>query len=486
MRLGQTSIVFFIAKFFAFVIGFVAQIYFARALGAEALGFYFLIIAVASWLRLGGEAGIGNALKKRLSEGNQPMPFLIAALILIIGFTFTLAIGLFFFESAVESYIGISNAVFFVIVVTVPLLLYAYVKNILEGIHLVQYSAVILIAANLVSYGLMIVSTFLGYGLVGLVIGYSAGYLFVSGIVLLIVMQKFTFFDRSILPGRQQFTSLFSYAKYAWVSGLRNKTFNQTDVIVLGIFVAPALIGIYSIAWSISVSLKMFGQSLRRTLFPEISKRSSSEDLKSTATLVNMSLSYAGLFVIPGVIGGAIIGEQLLQIYGPEFTDGYLVLIILLCSILFYEYQRHLLNSLNAVDRPDLAFRVNVIFVLSNVALNLLLIYLFGWVGAAIATAISAAISLALGYYYLRQIIVLKIPVTEIAYQWIAAAVMGGTLIIVQPVINKYNITNNNTALVASLVILGAGIYFVVLFVLSTDIRQAIKNNIFRPLLNMV
>ena len=62
MRIGQTSLVVFLAKIFTTVFGFVATIFLARILGAEVLGYYAGILAVASWLRLVGQVGVARSV----------------------------------------------------------------------------------------------------------------------------------------------------------------------------------------------------------------------------------------------------------------------------------------------------------------------------------------------------------------------------------------------------------------------------------------
>ena len=53
-------------------IGFLSTMYFARAVGAEVLGAYFLFVAYFSIIGLMTEGGFGGAATKRISEGEEP------------------------------------------------------------------------------------------------------------------------------------------------------------------------------------------------------------------------------------------------------------------------------------------------------------------------------------------------------------------------------------------------------------------------------
>mgnify|MGYP003835464187 FL=1 len=254
--------------------------------------------------------------------------------------------------------------------------------------------------------------------------------------------------------------------------------FNYTDVLVLMYFVSSGLIGIYTAAWNIGQFLILFSGTLRSTLFPEISSISAQDDPQAVSRIIEQSLTYGGLFLIPGLFGGVILGERILRIYGPDFPQGATVLTILIVANLFMGYQNQLLNTLNAINRPDLAFRVNAVFVVANVVFNVVLVYFYGWIGAAVATTVSVAVSLVLAYQHVAAIIDFDLPLGEIARQWLAGGVMAivvyGTLLIE----NTYRVVGHNFVVVVVLVTLGASIYFVVLLGLSTEFRETVSRNV--------
>ena len=72
-------------------------------------------------------------------------------------------------------------------------------------------------------------------------------------------------------PTVDQFRCLFDYAKFYWLGSLRGRSFNDIDIIVLGAFVSPTLVGIYSIAWNLKSFVGVFASSIRQTMFPELS-----------------------------------------------------------------------------------------------------------------------------------------------------------------------------------------------------------------------
>jgi O-antigen/teichoic acid export membrane protein len=208
-----------------------------------------------------------------------------------------------------------------------------------------------------------------------------------------------------------------------------------------------------------------------------MSSISAQNDSQAVERIVEQALSFGGLFLIPGLLGGAILGERVLRIYGPEFPKGATILTLLILANLFMGYQDQFLNTLNAINHPEIAFRVNLVFVGVNVPLNLVLIYLYGWIGAAVATTVSVVISLALAYWHVSSIIEFNTPIGEFARQWFAAIIMAGVVYTGLWIENTYRILRHNVATVLLLVSIGAGVYFTCLFWLSLEFREAVDRN---------
>lgn len=470
MRIGQTSFIVFVSKFLSSVLGFVATLYFARTLGAEVLGFYALTITVVSWLQLGGKIGFGGAIKKRVSEGEKQSQYAAAGGIIILGLGILLGLIVLLGHPFVESYIGRPVALFVSVLVILGLLM-AYLNSLLSGYRLVHILGILepirIGSRSLLQIGLVVS----GLGLGGMLYGYIGGLVVAISVALIYTPLKFQ------TPNRDHFQSLFEYAKFAWLGNLRYRAYNDVDILVLGLFVQSNLIGIYSVAWSITKFLTVFDSAISSAIFPEISNADHHENMELVRTLVSDSLRYGGLILIPGFVGSLILATDILNIYGSEFTKGAHVMSILILAGLVYAYQRQFVSALNAIDRPSLSFRVNAIFIGINILLNLTLVYSYGWIGAAVATLLSVTLSLLFAAYYLRSEIKFEIPGREIGQQWVAALTMAGVVYIGLVIENTYNIIRHNFATVLLLVSVGASIYTVSLFMISPSFRETVEAN---------
>ncbi len=366
---------------------------------------------------------------------------------------------------------GLPVAVFIVAFLTIKLI-YSFTTSTLSGqrkVHIVGLLSPVKIGAiSLIQIGLV----FAGFGLLGILVGYGLGLIFAT---LIAVTSVSITLKR---PSKYHINSIIEYAKYAWLGGLEKRSFNDVDILVLSVFVSSSVIGIYSVAWSIAKFLALFGRAVRRSLFREISFTSSQGGEDAAANLIRDGLAFGGLIAIPGFVGGVILADRLLLIYGPEFVEGSAVLGLLILAVLLHGYQKLFINALNGVDRPDLSFRINAIFIVVNLILNIVLIWQFGFVGAAIATVISAGLGVVVSYVALRNVVQFKFPIAEIIRQCLAALLMGIVVLATLEIVDDISAVQQNIIIVIGLVGLGACVYFVSLLALSREFRATVHRNL--------
>ncbi|ELY86872.1 oligosaccharide flippase family protein [Natrinema altunense] len=445
--------------------GFVATIVLTRTLGQTRYGAYVVVISVLAWVTIASNLGLEQAIKKRVSETTDGN-YVVAGAIIQIGLYAIVAVCLWLAGPYLNAYMGI-DATLILIGLLAARLIGDFVQTILDGQHLVHVSSLLspieLTSRSIVQVSLVIA----GFGITGAVAGYAIG-----AVVAALIGSYFVSFDPS-LPSRQDFARLKSYAQFSWLSSVKGRTFLSMDTLVLALFVSNSLIAVYEIAWNLASLFAIFGSSISRTLFPEISKLSSEEGVSGEVVeLLRVALTYAGLFIIPGLVGGALVGDIVLQIYGPGFDTGYYILLMLTFARLLYGYQSQFLTTLDAIDRPDLTFRINAVFVAANLVLNLALTWRFGWYGAAVATTLSAALGLTLSYYYASRVITVVIPFDEISKQAVAAGIMAAVVYALLALVG------DSLALVLVFVGVGALVYFCALVVISHEFRTTVVDNL--------
>lgn len=445
--------------------GFVATIVLTRTLGQERYGAYVVVLSVLAWVAIAGNLGLSPAIKKRVSEAENGNYVVSGALVQLVLYVIVAA-NLWIARPYLNAYMEIDATAILILLLAVKLAT-KFIESVLDGQHLVHISS-LLSPIEWTSRSVVQIALVLsGLGVVGAFAGYVVG-----ALVAVVIGVYFASLDPS-LPSRRDFDRLRSYAQFSWLASVKGRTFLSMDTLVLAVFVSNSVIAVYEIAWNLASLFAIFGSSVSRTLFPEMSRISSAEGASDEIEeLFRISLAYSGLFIIPGLIGAAIVGDVVLTIYGSGFQTGYYILLILTFARLLYGYQGQFLTVLDGVNRPDLTFRINGVFVAVNLVLNILLTWQYGWYGAAAATTASAALGLVFGYYYTSRIIDVVVPIDVIGKQLSAAGVMALVVYVGRLLFGE------TLPIVLILVVTGVGVYFTVLMAISPEFRTTVEENL--------
>ncbi|MDL0136576.1 lipopolysaccharide biosynthesis protein [Halobacterium salinarum] len=465
MRYGRTSIIHFLSRLVMSFSGFVATIILTRTLGQNQYGTYVVVLSVLAWTTMAAQFGLPQAIRKRVSEETEGNYVLSGAAIQFILYSI-LALTLWAGRPYINDFVGVDAALVLILMLAARLTV-NLVQNILDGQHLVHVSSVLIpvewTSRTLVQVTLVVSS----FGIAGAFAGYIVG-----AIVAALIGSYFLTVPRT-MPSRREVSNLKSFAQFSWLGSIKNRAFQSMDTLILAVFVSHSLIAVYEVAWNLASLFAIFGSSISRTLFPEMSSISATEGNKSKISgLLRVSLAYAGLFIIPGLVGGALVGDVILTIYGRGFETGYYILLVLTFARLLYGYAGQFVNTIDALDHPNLTFYINAAFVGTNLALNVALTWKFGWYGAAAATTVSSGIALLGGYHFASQLIDVTIPVAEIAKQCLAAIVMAALVEAGRLVLGS------TLPIVIALVIFGGGVYFAVLILLSEEFRTMVVDNL--------
>lgn len=473
MRLGKTAALHFSTQIVTTLAGFAATFLIALYLGPEGLGLYAVAVSIGFYWMVIPANAVASAIRKRTSERGDSAGYLGGGLILS-GIIAAVGAAVVLIAGEVLGGIVSRNREIMRVLITynveiaalfVAAVAYRAAVGTLDGQKRVAETGGLQAAERIGRTFFQVTVLIAGLSVGGITFGHAGSLVGVAAVGFLLSDYRPT------PPTAEQIKSLLSYAKFAWVGALQGRVFGWLDTIVLSFFVGASLIGIYEAAWGIASMLAMASTSISKTLFPEVSDISSSDEFDQIRHYLDEALAFSGVFVIPGLVGATVLGERTLRFYRPEFGTGTDILLILIVAYTADVYAAQLLSVINAIDRPDAAFRINIVFICVNAASNVVLVWQFGWYGAAFATAGSALLRTAAGYVSLRRIIgQVSIPFGEISRQTGASVIMG---IAVWPVTNQVSSGRVGTLL---LVGFGASVYAVVWLTLSGRARNKVQS----------
>jgi O-antigen/teichoic acid export membrane protein len=445
-------------------IGFLSTIYFAHTLGPAPLGAYFLFLAYFGIFNMIGDGGFGGAAVKRISEGKEPNEYFssfvcIRALLLVVSVTLLLIAEPYFKDIT-------SSGIFFWLLLA--LIISVFSSSTAMGVYGTGKVGIYQIS-NFVDVLLRILfqvgGVFFGFGVAGLTGGFVGG-LIAGGIV------NFRYLDLKLVRFRAaHLKNLTSFSFWIFLTASGYLVFSYADTILIGIFMTNADVGVYRTAFQLTSIASFTTLALHTVLYPKISKWESQGNFGAIESALSRAFTYSLLLAIPVCIGGWILGERLLYfLYGASFISGTSALFILLVVQVVNVFMYLGTMSLNSLNRPKGAFLVTAIAALVNIILDIVLIPIIGITGAAVATLIAMTLNAIIALFLLSRIISVKIEHSPVKHILYASGIMGIFLLVIHILLPL-----NHVALVFGTVLIGAGIYSLILLKVDLGIHDEIR-----------
>ena len=405
MSVGRTGFKLLVAKGVSTVILFIGLAYFARELSPALMGSFFLFRVLNDGFGLVADFGIRRAVEKRLSgKGPAAETFttgLVMKLVLVLVCVGLILLG----QDIINGYLGQPLAVPLAASVLLTEISWYFV-HILRGEIRVDDTAGIEASRLIVWVVVGVILVELGYGLLGVVYGFIAG-LLVLGLWAFIAVE--TSFGR---PSWRCAKSIFSFSRYDFISNTGGYIYNWIDVAIIGFFLTQADVGIYEIAWQVTIPIALIAETTATTLFPQVSQWHANQSKEAISRVMSQAAG-AGLFAsIPAFAGVLVFSAPILGVlFGPAYAAGATVLIILMAEKVVSSIGSVLNITLRAIDEPREAAWATIGTVVTNLGLNVLLVPLYGIHGAAVATFCSVCLNGALTWYFLNRHIPIRLPV---------------------------------------------------------------------------
>lgn len=190
------------------------------------------------------------------------------------------------------------------------------------------------------------------------------------------------------VPDRRK---LFGFSAPLFLVETLNFILRRVDIIIIGIFLLSTQVGIYHAAVRVAMLLAIPLASVDSIFAPMIAEYHGRGDLASLRRTFKVATRWIFSLVFPLCIFILLFPGSLLRLFGSEFTEGSLALIILSSGQLVNAATGPVGYMIMMTGHPKLNLVNTLSLAAVNVFLNLLLIPRFGIVGAAMAAAASAA-----------------------------------------------------------------------------------------------
>ena len=179
------------------------------------------------------------------------------------------------------------------------------------------------------------------------------------------------------------------------------------DQALIVFLLAPAAVGAYAVALSLSRILSVVQGAVATVLFPTIAGREAADVIQTVARVTRVT------FVInaTGAIGIGLVGPSLLiLLYGNRFSGAISPFLILLCEAVITSVARTLAQAFSGTGRPGAVTETEIVGVVVSMGCLATLVPLFGINGAACGTLLSGCARLGWLLIRFRRVLGVKLP----------------------------------------------------------------------------
>jgi O-antigen/teichoic acid export membrane protein len=454
-------------------VGFLRRPVMAYYIGAEGIGLWAMLFGITSlfsMMNLGIPAATTKYVAQYKDQKDTMLQFVSASLILSVGLGIITTVALFVTGDRIAQFFSMPSLVPLIKLIAVsipPFYVFRSIVAALNGVREMKKASILTGVSGLLSVALTLFPLGLGFGLEGAAAGH-VGAVFISAVIAFffsrkILIQHVNQYSLSLTPVK----TLLSFGVQTVIANIGQVVQYEIDTLMIGYFLTPAQVGIYSVSSSIARALWVIPQSVNTVSYPTFSYYWGKGDYEAVRTLFDKSIKYTACLLMPLGLGVALFGKDLiLLLFEEQFVYAVLPLQILVLGAVAKGAWISIGSIFSAIGRVDLGYKISPVTTVVNVVLNYLFIPAYGIVGAAVATVTSFFIILAVSAFLAKRIahVVYDLP-------WITKAV-ALTLVILAAFFVFRTVTYYGAA--GAVLIVYAG--FIYTFLLKKEDRLYIRD----------
>lgn len=309
---------------------------------------------------------------------------------------------------------------------------YTYLVSVFQGFNRVTWSAALEGLSGVARLGFAVAFVLVGFGAVGVLLGYIAGFALAVGLGGVVLLTRFypqyheagefdADLDRRLLEYSLPLTA-------TQAAGVIDK---KIDTVLVGVLLNPLAVSYYVVGKQVTDFVAIPATALGFTISPTYGEHKASGETELAARIYEESLEYVLLLYVPAAIGVVVVAEPTIrQVFGTGYLGATPVLQIFSLYIVVHAINKVTSDGLDYLGLARDRAVAKMVAALSNFGLNLLLIPILGVAGAAIATVITFSGYTFWNVYTIHQELSLR-------FRWIGRvmaknlAVSGGMALVV-------------------------------------------------------
>ncbi len=395
-----------IGQFFYIALAFTLLPFATRYLGKDGYGLFSLAATLGFFITLVGDLGLSTLITREISKNPLPASRLFACANGIKTAMLPVAIGLLFVYLKLGGFdtVGIQAILIF----SVSSVISAYTQSIFavfRGFEKIQYETLCVFVDKFLSVLIGICVLVLGFDIRVFVTSFLVAAAVKFFLALLFLTQRFIPFRLVFNIYRSKI--LLGTAIPFGISVFLAMCYNYLDIIMLSVMTGLKEVGLYSVSYKF-LSFTTFIPTVLTTAFlPQLSVHF--RDPQKLAWLFLKGCGYLFLFSVPMLPFVLLLSKEIIMlISGPGWDGSEVALQILVFAAFAQMLNSFFVPLFAAVNQQNKIVRYQIIGLAVNVLLNLVLIPLISFRGAAVATVATEWVILVFIYHRARGKILME------------------------------------------------------------------------------
>lgn len=443
-------------------IGFLGSVVFARVLGAEGFGAFYLLVTLEN-LADRPILGFANAAKKRLSEsGTDEGAIFGAFLVVFTSFVVVAVLLAVVLAEHIDAYAGVKGAWTLFILLFLALATQETFNVLLASTGQIGLVNWIDAGRSLLTIPAQIVLILLGFGVAGMSYGLAG-----ASVVAAVTMVWYLRLTPS-LPDGETFRSLWKFARFSIPSMSTRYAYNKMGFLIVGVLLGPEVAGYFEAAQKVTIPALLLGGMASGVLMPQLSNLSSRDE--EVSEKIRQVLAYSSMLAVPIFFGAAAFPDKLVvTVFGSDFAKAGPILVGYALYRLVKSRTVPLRNTFEGLDRPDTVLYLTVISGALLIVVGLPMLDRYGPVGMVATMVLTELVWYVLGMVTMRR----RYDVPWVPRPMFDQVVAGGVMFLVVEGVEQL-VGLHPWYVVFLTVGLGASVYFAVLFGTSREIRRTV------------
>ena len=391
-----------IAQVITSICAFLWTIIIARYLGVSDYGIVSFAISFTSLVGIVMDLGMSTYITREIAKNRNSVNKYFNNIFI---FKLILAIILFFISGLILYLLGYPQwTILITLLFTIELIFMSmtvFLNGVFQAFEEVKYQAIgSILNSSLLLIGILITLGF-DLGVVSIALSYTLSYFIYFSYILLKYIQTFSF---------PKFEIDVKFIKRVLIEsipfGLTNFFYTiyfSIDIVMLSYISGDYATGLYKSAYNIITVFTTFFVVYQAVIFPVMSKF-----FKESQNLIKisyeLSIKYLLLIIIPISAIIFFYARPIVDlIYSNQYSLASTPVQILIWTVLFLFINGAASVLLNAINQEKTVTKIYIIAALFNVCLNLILIPVYSYDGAAIATVISEILITILTLYFISK-----------------------------------------------------------------------------------